>query len=109
VIEQNRHGAQGNLDGASKSTLENEFGTVQEDDVIKEILEKGELQESKVRCSGLAIIHRQVALLIANYRCRTVRDPRTTRKALLAVTKEVNPGGQRDVATLADRASSIRC
>jgi hypothetical protein len=43
-----RHGAQGNLDTASKSTLENEFGSVSEDEVIKQILEKGELQESKV-------------------------------------------------------------
>jgi len=45
----NRHGAQGELDGASKSTLENEFGTSKEDDVIVQILEKGTAQESQVR------------------------------------------------------------
>lgn len=43
-----RHGAQGTFDGASKSTLENEFGTTDEDEVIKAILEKGTLQESAV-------------------------------------------------------------
>jgi ribosome maturation protein Sdo1 len=44
-----RHGAQGTFDGASKATLENEFGTANEDEVIKKILEKGTLQETEVR------------------------------------------------------------
>lgn len=44
-----RHGAQGTLDAASKSTLENEFGTNNDDEVIKQVLEKGTLQESEVR------------------------------------------------------------
>lgn len=44
----NRHGAQGQLDGASKGTLENEFGSSNEDEVIKQILEKGEVQEAQV-------------------------------------------------------------
>lgn len=43
-----RHGAQGVLDGASKSTLENEFGTHKDDDCIRKILEKGEVQLSEV-------------------------------------------------------------
>lgn len=43
-----RHGAQGTYDGASKATLENEFGTSNEDEVIKTILEKGDIQESQV-------------------------------------------------------------
>jgi hypothetical protein len=45
----NRHGAQGTLDSASKGTLENEFGTHVEEECIKQILEKGNLQESEVR------------------------------------------------------------
>jgi ribosome maturation protein Sdo1 len=52
----NRHGAQGQLDGASKSTLENQFGTSNEDEVIKEILEKGTVQESEV-CLFILHIH----------------------------------------------------
>ncbi|KAE8448389.1 hypothetical protein EG329_009633 [Mollisiaceae sp. DMI_Dod_QoI] len=42
-----KHGAQGAYDGASKQALENEFGTANEDEVIKQILEKGTLQESE--------------------------------------------------------------
>ena len=42
-----KQGNQGQFDGASKSTLENEFGTSNEDDVIKIILEKGTVQESQ--------------------------------------------------------------
>ena len=42
-----RHGAQGVLDAASKSTLENEFGTSKEDDCLVKILEKGALQETE--------------------------------------------------------------
>jgi hypothetical protein len=49
-----RHGAQGTLDGASKATLENEFGTANADDVIKEILEKGSVQETEV-CLALSL------------------------------------------------------
>lgn len=43
-----RHGAQGLLDGASKGTLESEFGTHKEDDVMVKILERGEYQTSTV-------------------------------------------------------------
>ena len=46
--ERNRHGAQGLLEGASKSTLENEFGTSKEDEAVLKILEKGSLQEFEV-------------------------------------------------------------
>jgi hypothetical protein len=46
-----RHGAQGTFDDASKATLENEFGTTSDDEAIKQILEKGTLQETKVRVS----------------------------------------------------------
>ena len=45
-----RHGAQGVLDGASKSTLENEFGSHNDDECIVKILESGDVQVSEV-CS----------------------------------------------------------
>lgn len=44
----NSQGAQGAYDSAPKSQLENEFGTSNEDEVIKAILEKGSVQESSV-------------------------------------------------------------
>lgn len=44
-----RQGTQGFYDGASKADLENEFGTSNDDDVIKQILEKGTIQRSEVR------------------------------------------------------------
>jgi ribosome maturation protein Sdo1 len=37
------------MDGASKATLENEFGTSNEDECIIKILEKGLVQTSDVR------------------------------------------------------------
>ncbi|KAI1341628.1 shwachman-Bodian-diamond syndrome protein [Xylariaceae sp. FL0016] len=46
VFVTHKQGNQGQLDGASKSTLENEFGTSVDEDVIKQILEKGSIQES---------------------------------------------------------------
>lgn len=53
----NRHGAQGPFDSASKSALENEFGTHNEDEVIKQILEKGTLQESEVSSPSPFLSH----------------------------------------------------
>jgi len=52
-----RHGAQGSFNGASNATLENEFGTSDEEAVIKQIIEKGTLQEHEVRTSYLYRIH----------------------------------------------------
>jgi hypothetical protein len=43
-----RHGAQGQLDEASKAVLDNEFGSHNEDEVIKQILTKGQIQMSEV-------------------------------------------------------------
>lgn len=43
-INPHRHGAQGTMDGASKATLENEFGTKSEEDAIVKILEQGDVQ-----------------------------------------------------------------
>ncbi|KAK4105861.1 DUF1960-domain-containing protein [Parathielavia hyrcaniae] len=45
VFTTHKHGAQGLLEGASNSTLENQFGTSQEDEVVRMILEKGDVQE----------------------------------------------------------------
>ena len=41
------HGKQGVLNTASNSQLENEFGTTNEDEIIKKILETGEIQSSE--------------------------------------------------------------
>jgi len=46
VFVTNKHGAQGEFNGASHATLDNEFGTHVDEEVIKQILEKGSLQES---------------------------------------------------------------
>lgn len=43
-----RHGNQGILDTASKGSLESEFGTSKDDDVVKQILEKGNVIETGV-------------------------------------------------------------
>ncbi|CAO2657835.1 Nn.00g070950.m01.CDS01 [Neocucurbitaria sp. VM-36] len=41
------HGKQGVLNTASNSQLENEFGTKNEDEIIKKILQQGEVQSSE--------------------------------------------------------------
>lgn len=46
IFVTHKHGAQGLLDGASKGTLESEFGTSKEEDCMVQILEKGECQSS---------------------------------------------------------------
>jgi len=46
-----RHGAQNAHDEASKSTLENEFGTTNEDECMTKILEGGMLQETEVNAT----------------------------------------------------------
>ncbi|KAK4451644.1 SDO1-like protein [Podospora aff. communis PSN243] len=48
IFVTHKHGAQGPFDGASKFALENEFGTHVDDEVIKQILQKGTLQESQM-------------------------------------------------------------
>jgi len=47
VFTTGKQGVQGVLNRASKADLENEFGSSKEDDVVKKILEKGEVQEVK--------------------------------------------------------------
>ena len=48
ILLSHKHGAQGELDTASKATLENEFGTTNEDEIVKKILEEGQIQVSSV-------------------------------------------------------------
>lgn len=48
LIRCHRHGNQGVMDTASKGQLEDEFGTSNEDEVVKQILEKGSIIESGV-------------------------------------------------------------
>lgn len=52
VLVTHKHGAQGQLDSASKASLENEFGTANEDEVIKKILEGGQPQSVQVRLTS---------------------------------------------------------
>merc|ERR1711939_616833 len=47
IMITHKQGAQGQLDGASKSQIENEFGSSDEDEAIKQILTKGTLQVSE--------------------------------------------------------------
>lgn len=44
IFVTHRHGAQGVFDGASKASLENEFGTSKDDECMRQILERGEYQ-----------------------------------------------------------------
>ncbi|KAL2845662.1 ribosome maturation protein [Aspergillus pseudoustus] len=44
IFVTHKHGSQGVLDGASKASLENEFGTANDEECVKKILEGGELQ-----------------------------------------------------------------
>ncbi|KAK4626646.1 SDO1-like protein [Fulvia fulva] len=46
VFVTHKHGNQGVMDTASKGQLEDEFGTSNEDEVVKQILEKGSIIES---------------------------------------------------------------
>jgi len=47
IFVTHKHGAQGTFDAVSKATLENEFGSANEDEAIMAILEKGNIQESE--------------------------------------------------------------
>jgi ribosome maturation protein Sdo1 len=92
----NRHGAQGTLDGASKSTLENEFGTHIDDEVIKQILEKGNLQETEVRSMVLLSNTHTTLTNLSSSRAQRDQAPRTIAWAVVLATKcrcqlDINP------------------
>jgi hypothetical protein len=58
----NSHGNQGTLDTAAKGTLEAEFGSSKEEDVIIQILEKGNIIESEVRLGLIGHLSTQYPL-----------------------------------------------
>ncbi|KAK2757605.1 hypothetical protein FQN54_004574 [Arachnomyces sp. PD_36] len=47
IFVTHKQGAQGIFDTASNSSLMNEFGTSKDDEVVAQILEKGDIQESE--------------------------------------------------------------
>ncbi len=51
-----RQGTQGIMDTASKGTMEDEFGTSREEDVVQQILEKGSIIETEVRMESMSHI-----------------------------------------------------
>ena len=71
-----RHGAQNAYDGASKQTLENEFGTSNEDECMIKILEKGDIQETEVGLSACGWEARMADALWSRH--RSVKDLRMT-------------------------------
>lgn len=106
LLPANRQGAQGAYDSAPKGQLENEFGTSNEDDVIKAILEKGSVQESTVSHhrhlfppltgAHLAVLnssHRKQQCadqILSSQRCPSDRDPRTTPRAPWLLTEPLS-------------------
>lgn len=76
------------MDTASKGTLEDEFGTHNEDEVVKQILEKGSLVESEV-CTGHLELF--VTVLTLALRTRAVLAKRTSRMAVQSLTKRCHP------------------
>ena len=59
-----RHGAQNAYDSPSKQTLESEFGTHNEDEVMIKILENGDLQETEVGLESFLIGKRKAPCLV---------------------------------------------
>jgi hypothetical protein len=62
-----RHGPQGMHNEASRDTLEHEFGTSNDREVIFHILEKGKIQESVVSTKSSCI---SAVMIHIHYRCR---------------------------------------
>lgn len=60
-----RHGAQSAHDTPSKQTLENEFGTQNEDEVLVKILEGGIVQETEVGFLFRFFFSRSLVLLLS--------------------------------------------
>lgn len=70
-----KQGAQGQYDGASKTVMSNEFGTDNEDEVIKIILEKGNLESVTVSQLTWQIHDSDCAILTYHF-----ADIRTSRR-----------------------------
>ena len=86
-VSTNRHGAQGTYDEASNSVLDNEFSTHVDEDVIKQILEKGTLQESTVSTVpfGLTMLDAN----IPTFRCPNARDQRMIPRVRSPLTRKI--------------------
>lgn len=69
------------MDGASKSTLENEFGTSNEDECLIKILEKGDLQGSEVSYPSCAV-YQDFVLTVTYHRLLSVEALRMTARGL---------------------------
>lgn len=67
-----RHGAQGQHDEASKGQLESEFDTTVNEDVIKKILEEGQVQQGSV--SYLTLHHQSIEIKNRNTNNRYPTD-----------------------------------
>ncbi|KAL4913770.1 ribosome maturation protein [Aspergillus aurantiobrunneus] len=52
IFVTHKHGSQGVYDGASKASLDNEFGTHNDEECVRKILENGELQAYTQRERG---------------------------------------------------------
>lgn len=84
-----RHGAQNAYDGASKATLENEFGTSNEDECMIKILEKGDLQQTEVSLD----VQMEMYMRLADEPCTrrvNVRDQRMRLWELARLTEPRN-------------------
>ena len=86
-LSNNRHGAQGTYDEASNSVLDNEFGTHVDEDVIKQILEKGTLQESTVGNPAFSLAMLNTNNLLS--RCPNARDQRMIPRVRSPLTRVI--------------------
>lgn len=83
------HGAQGVLDAASNGSLESEFGTYNEDEVVKQILEKGELQQTVVSIDWCPCSMQGKQMLMFDHRAANARVTRTPLMVPPCLTKPV--------------------
>jgi len=113
-----RQGSQGQLDTASRSTLENEFGTKDEDKILAMILEKGDVQETAVNRTPLtssgcmsdltAIVISHEPLLTKYYhRIRSALAQPTTRRAPAGLETRSTAGLNAGGGTCMTRMSSV--
>lgn len=86
-----RQGVQGILDGASKGQLESEFGTSKDDDVMAQILEKGEIIETEVRLI-LPFSPRKTHTYILYHRTRTAMATGTPPRVPPSLTRKITTG-----------------
>jgi ribosome maturation protein Sdo1 len=87
-----RHGKQGVLNTASNSQLENEFGTKKEEDVVKQILEKGDVQSTEVSSTLYYLSSTSSAyheLFTNECRTRNARATQTIARVLCKLTKRL--------------------